>query len=459
MSVSVQTPYKKYTAAAAATVFPTTFRVVLAGDLQVTVDSVVVTTGFTLSTLGLSAGVDVTFTTPMVGGEIVELQRIIPKSRVNDYQQLGNFDASVVNADIDRLWMSNQELGEEIDRAVKVPIGSTIDPDQLIADLLATQAAAEAAAADAEADKLAAQAAAAAAAASAASTGLPALTGKTLNFLRVKADESGYEARTPAQVLSDISAASISALTKSMWGFTYQNNVTDAVNDIDITAGGASDSTGAAWLSVAAMTKKLDAPWVAGTNQGGLSSSLTIGNNDYYIHAIRVGGVDDIGFDTSPTAANLIADHSATHYRPIGWFKRVGGTIVAFNTYEREGGGLEMRWNVPTLDVNLADTLTTTRRTDAVKVPLNFSTIAMLRVILYDSIAAFQARIGCPDEADGAMSLIGAPGSSFNVAANVTSTAEMQIRTDATGKIAAKSTLATVEIYALVTVGFLWSRR
>ncbi|MES2241864.1 MAG: hypothetical protein V4639_03235 [Pseudomonadota bacterium] len=173
MSVSVQTPYKKYTAAAAATVFPTTFRVVLAGDLQVTVDAVVVTSGFTLSALGLSAGVDVTFTTPMVGGEVVELQRIIPKSRVNDYQQLGNFDAAVVNADIDRLWMSNQELGEEIGRAVKVPIGSTIDPDQLIADLLATQAAAEAAAADAEADKLAAQAAAAAAAASAASIALP----------------------------------------------------------------------------------------------------------------------------------------------------------------------------------------------------------------------------------------------------------------------------------------------
>lgn len=211
MSVSVQVPYKKYTAAPGATVFPTTFRVVLAGDLKVRVDGVVVTSGFTLSALGLSAGLDVTFTTPKVGGEVVELQRIIPKSRANDYQQLGNFDAATVNSDLDRAWMSLQEVGEETARAVKVPIGSAIDPTQLIADLLATQAASEAAAADAEADKLDAQAAAAAAAASAATTGLPALLAKALNFLRVKADETGYETRTPEQVRADIGAAKTGA--------------------------------------------------------------------------------------------------------------------------------------------------------------------------------------------------------------------------------------------------------
>lgn len=219
MSVSVQTPYKKYTAAPGATVFPTTFRVVQATDLQVRVDTVVVTSGFTLSAMGLSAGLDVTFTAPMVGGEVVELQRIIPKSRVNDYQQLGNFDASVVNADIDRLWMSNQELGEEIARAVKVPIGSTIDPDQLIADLLATQAAAEAAAVETEADKLAAAASAAAAADSAASTNLPtSLVGKLLNFLRVKADESGYEALTPTQTRTALDLDHYSGRRKNLNG-------------------------------------------------------------------------------------------------------------------------------------------------------------------------------------------------------------------------------------------------
>lgn len=126
MSVSAQVPYKKYTAAPAATVFPTTFRVVLATDLQVRVNAVVVTTGFTLSALGLPAGLDVTFTAPMVGGEVVELQRIIPKSRATDYQQLGNFDAGVVNADIDRTWMSIQEVDAEVKRSVRIPASSTV---------------------------------------------------------------------------------------------------------------------------------------------------------------------------------------------------------------------------------------------------------------------------------------------------------------------------------------------
>ena len=208
MSVTSQTPYKKYTAAPGATVFATTFRVVLASDLKVTVDGVVVTSGFTLSTLGVPVGLDVTFTTPMVGGEIVEFQRIIPKSRTNDYQQLGDFNAAVVNADMDRLWMSNQELGEEVDRAVKVPIGSTIDPDQLIADLLAVEDAANDSADDAAAAASAAAAAALAAQAAAGSVNLPSIVGKALNFLRVNAAALMYEHRTAGQVRGDIGAES-----------------------------------------------------------------------------------------------------------------------------------------------------------------------------------------------------------------------------------------------------------
>jgi hypothetical protein len=35
----------------------------------------------------------------------------------------------------------------------------------------------------------------------------------------------------------------------------------------------------------------------------------------------------------------------------------------------------------------------------------------------------------------------------------------MKIRTDATGNIAARSTVATTDNYNVVTVGFQWSRR
>jgi hypothetical protein len=51
-----------------------------------------------------------------------------------------------------------------------------------------------------------AAASAAAAAASASTINLPSLVSKALNWLRVKADETGYEMRTPAQVRTDIGA-------------------------------------------------------------------------------------------------------------------------------------------------------------------------------------------------------------------------------------------------------------
>ncbi len=42
---------------------------------------------------------------------------------------------------------------------------------------------------------------------------------------------------------------------------------------------------------------------------------------------------------------------------------------------------------------------------------------------------------------------------------SVEAAGDFTIRTDATGKIAAKATIATVDLYAVVTLGFNWARR
>ena len=254
------------------------------------------------------------------------------------------------------------------------------------------------------------------------------------------------------------------ALGKHIEGLTYANNAGDATNDIDVAVGSAT-STHATPASrvllslTTALTKRLDASWVTGTNQGGLSSSLTISNVDYYIHLIRVAGVDDVGFDTSETAANLITDHSATHYRRIGWFKRVGGVIVAFHTYETDGGGIEFNWDSPTLDIDLAATLTTTRRTDAVKVPLNFSTIANLSVNIDDAANANYVWIYCPDQADLTPSITATPLANIATTAGFRPYQQIQVRTSAAGLIAAKANNGTLDLYKVVTLGFTWARR
>lgn len=109
MTVTAQTPYSPYTAAPGATVFATGFRVIIASDLIVKVDNVVVTSGFTLSGLDVASSVDVTFSTPMTGGELVELRRQVPLTRATDYQIEGEFPALVVNKDFDRLWQALQD--------------------------------------------------------------------------------------------------------------------------------------------------------------------------------------------------------------------------------------------------------------------------------------------------------------------------------------------------------------
>jgi hypothetical protein len=82
------------------------------------------------------------------------------------------------------------------------------------ADNIAAIIAAPTEAANAAASALAADASADAAAVSAATINLPSASGQGLNMLRQKSDVSGFEYRTPAQVLSDIGAINANGLFK-----------------------------------------------------------------------------------------------------------------------------------------------------------------------------------------------------------------------------------------------------
>lgn len=253
--------------------------------------------------------------------------------------------------------------------------------------------------------------------------------------------------------------AYVAALNKYIYGLTYSNNGSDATNDLDISAGGAMDATGAYWITGSALTKRSDAAWSVGTGAGALDTGA-VGNSDYYIWAIARSdtGVVDYLFSLSSTSPTMPSNYDFK--RLIGWFKRSGGAIIAFHTYETEGGGLELKWDVPTLDVNLANTLTTSRRTDAVKVPLNFSVIADLNVVVTDAADNAFVNICCPDQTDAAPSNTTAPLSNVANPANTNNgVANLRVRTSATGTIAARGTVATQDNYCVVTNGFYWARR
>lgn len=121
-----------------------------------------------------------------------------------------------------------------------------------------------------------------------------------------------------------------SSPTGFMFGLTLSNNATDATNDIDVATGKCRDSGDAADIVLAsALTKRLDAAWAVGTNQGGLDTG-SIANATYHIWLIKRPdtGVVDALFSTSASAPTMPTNY--TLKRRIGSILRESAAIVGF---------------------------------------------------------------------------------------------------------------------------------
>jgi len=243
---------------------------------------------------------------------------------------------------------------------------------------------------------------------------------------------------------------------KNTTGITYS---TSGADNIVFTAGGCMDDAGTTWMQMAALTKSIATSWVVGSAQGMLSTG-TVANVPYYLWAVMrpdTGVTDYIG-DVSATSPTLPANY--TKKRLIGFLDRLAGANSAFVTYEKAGGGIEQAWSVPALQVDVAATLTTSRDLRTLKVPTAFSTIAKITVSITDAAASSGARVTCPDETDAAPSLTAAPLCNISTAVAAVPVVErMEVRTSATGQIAARSTIATMDNYRVQTDGFIWDRK
>ena len=122
----------------------------------------------------------------------------------------------------------------------------------------------------------------------------------------------------------------------NLFGLTLSNNAGDATNDIDITTGTCRDSTDTVTMIFAsALTKRLDAGWVAGTNQGMRNSAAAITNTTYHIYAVsKAAGADpDYYAHTSTTVATVIAALQAEAGGALYIYaRRVGSIIRAVST-------------------------------------------------------------------------------------------------------------------------------
>ena len=142
-------------------------------------------------------------------------------------------------------------------------------------------------------------------------------------------------------------------------GLIATNNSGDATNDIDVSAGRCVDATGS-WVMVLAssITKRLDASWAVGTNQGGLDTG-SIANAWYYLWLImRIDtGVVDVLLSTSSSAPTMPTNYTVK--RLIGAMERTGGALRAIGSWEGPGGSRVVRYTDDVQDKSGSDTSAT----------------------------------------------------------------------------------------------------
>lgn len=107
MAVQPGPTEKRYAANGVSVSYTVPFLVIEAGDLQVLLNGVQITTGFVHVGIGLPTS-SLVFTIPPTGDLFMQLN--VPFQRLVDYQENGDFLANTVNRDYDRIWQALKQL-------------------------------------------------------------------------------------------------------------------------------------------------------------------------------------------------------------------------------------------------------------------------------------------------------------------------------------------------------------
>lgn len=236
-----------------------------------------------------------------------------------------------------------------------------------------------------------------------------------------------------------------------LYRLTLSNNGTDANNDIDIAAGECRDGTDAVDIEIAsAITKRLDAAWAVGTNQGGLDTGTKANSTWYHLWAIKRSdtGVTDVLFSTSATAPTMPTNYD--YKRRLGAVKTDGsGNILPFTQYKRM-----FLWKTPVQDVS-ATNPGTSAVSRTLSTPLGVKTVAMVSSAVSPTAAATLVYLSSLDQTD-----VAASNSAFTFGTFSTSIGAyggyQQIRTDTSSQIRSRlnTSGASTNLF-VVTHGYL----
>lgn len=240
-------------------------------------------------------------------------------------------------------------------------------------------------------------------------------------------------------------------------GLVLSNNATDANNDIDISVGVCSDSTGTYLLrSPSIITKRLDAAWAVGTNAGGLDTGSEAASTWYHVWAIRKdsdGSVDAL-FSTSVSSPTMPSGY--TYKRLLGSvYNDASSNIRAFVSTEISGGGILTYWSTEQADVDLSNALGTTSRLDVISVPIGYSVLAQLVILANDNTLA---NVLVYSPLQSVMTVTNTRSISIQVG-SVTTSNITWVLTNASGQVRSSATTDTINTFRIHTSGWQWGRR
>jgi hypothetical protein len=233
-------------------------------------------------------------------------------------------------------------------------------------------------------------------------------------------------------------------------GLVPSNNGLDASNDIDVSIGMATDDTHAHVMRLtSSITKRLDAAWAVGTNQGGLDTGAKAASTWYHLYLIRRPdtGVVDVLFSTSASSPTMPTNY--TQKRRIGSVRTDGSSnIYAFTAIEGAGGGLDCIWSAIKADVVSSSVNVTTAVTRTLTVPTGIKVRADIAVAVQTSISTtgtYLHQFRSPDASDEAVSTFGYGALQFAAGTSGTHSGSgtLQVWTDTSATIRSRSNGST----------------
>jgi hypothetical protein len=223
---------------------------------------------------------------------------------------------------------------------------------------------------------------------------------------------------------------------------------------MSVAAGQATDSTNAAYISLASSMAKTTSAFATGTGNGGLDTGAIANNTWYHFYAIdtSAGGSADVTFSLSASAPTLNGSYVGGKYRRIGAGKTNGS--AQWVLFKQTGD--YFRWSASVLDVNTTNPGTAAVTATLASVPTGVKVKALINAAFFPGTSSnVSVYLRDLDAADEAPSSTAAPLGMMSYSGANEAVGSVEIMTNASAQIGYRvSASGASDVVRIATLGW-----